>query len=95
MKAQVIEDGKHEGVITAVEYRDVPHKYTDLIIEFEVGKKHKVGYPTLLMEESRLGLLLKRLGIIVKEGIKVDPDKLVGKKCEFLTLSTETYIGTF
>ena len=95
MKAQIIEDGKHEGVITAVEYRDTPHDYTDLVIEFEEGSKLKVGYPTKVMEDNRIGQLLKRFGIVVAVGMKVDPDQLIGKRCEFLTLSKVTDRGTF
>ena len=57
-----LEDGKHQGRIVDVEYRTEPYKYTDIVIEFSEGQQIKAGYPTKLMENSKLGLLLKRFG---------------------------------
>ena len=88
LKPIIIEDGIHEGAIIGVEYREKPYKYTDIVIEFDEGKNTlKAGYPTFVMEESKLGLLMKRFGILISEGTEVDPDELIGKKCTFLTLN--------
>lgn len=94
-KPKIIEDGKHVGVIIDVCYRDKPFKYTDLVIEFDNGIQAKAGYPTKLMEESKLGLLLKRFGIVVAEGLTADPDILKGRKCEFVTIQEKTDKGIF
>ncbi len=94
-KAIVIEDGKHEGIIVDVIYRTEPYKYTDLVIEFNEGLQIKSGYPTKMMEESKLGLLLKRFGIVVAEGLEVDPDMLKGKACQFITMTEQKDKGHF
>lgn len=94
-KPKTIEDGAHDGVITAVEYRQQPYEYTDIVIEFDSGIQLKAGYPTFVNENSKLGQLLKRFGFVVAEGLKVDPDKLVGKKCSFMTMQEETSKGKF
>ncbi len=83
-----IEDGRHEGVILAVSYRDTPFPYTDVEVAFE-GITLKPGYPTKVMECSKLGMLMKRFGFMVSEGLMVDPDKLVGKNCEFITMKKD------
>ena len=94
-KAKVIEAGKHQGIIVAIEYRTEPFAYTDVCIEFEGGVQLKAGYPTYLMEESKLGKLLKRFGVVVSEGLEIDPDVLIGRACEFLTMNQVKQNGTF
>ncbi len=89
-----LEDGRHEGKIIAVRYRTKPFDYTDLEISCE-GMILKAGYPTMVMVESKLGLLMKRFGIVVAEGLSVDPDKLANRDCEFVTMSKVTGRGTF
>jgi hypothetical protein len=84
-KAVQLADGRHEGKIIAVRYRDKPFEYTDLEIASE-GAILKAGYPTKIMQESKLGLLLKRFGVLVAEGMTVDPDVLTGRDCEFMTM---------
>lgn len=93
---KTIEDGKHEGVITGVEYREQPYKYTDLVIEFEEGKKIKAGFPTMVTEESKLGKLMLLFGASLKVGQTISPERLfVGRKCSFMTLTKETDKGSF
>jgi len=94
-KPNNLEDGKHEGIITALEERSKPFDYLDILIESD-GRKVKVGYPKTVMMESKLGLLLRRFGGDLKEGSKVDPEKiLVGKKCSFIVMNEKTDRGTF
>jgi len=86
-----IDDGKHTGIITGVEYRTTPYAYTDVVIETQ-GIKLKVGYPTMLMEESKLGQLLKRLNVVFVVGQKVNIDKeIIGKNVEFITMKKGKY----
>lgn len=91
--------GRHAGVIIDVEYRDTPYQYTDLVIEtVHKGKKQtlKAGYPTNLSTHSKLGKLLYRFGAVLDVGAKLDPNKvLVGKECQFQSMSEETKNGTF
>ena len=92
-KQMTIEDGKHIGVVIAIEERTKPYKYLDVVIEFEEGKKIKAGYPDFLSSESKLGQLLARFKADVSTpGSIVDPEKvLIGKKCQFMTLKEGKY----
>ena len=100
-KSISIPDGTHQGIIIETEYKDTPYEYTDLIIEMEEmeefdGLKLKAGYPTLVMLNSKLGKLLARFGADLVEGGKVDVEKtLIGRKCEFLTMTESTPRGSF
>lgn len=95
-----IKDGTHKGVIMDVEYRDTPYDYTDVVIEFKAGDgtiRLKAGYPTVIQQGSKLGKLLIRFGVILLDvGKKMNPEKeLVGKKCQFQTITEDTKNGTF
>ena len=93
---KIVDEGKHNGVIIAVEYRDEPYKYTDVIIELEKELTLKAGYPTTVTKQSGLGRLLMRFGAELVPGKTIDPDKvLIGKTCSFITLNEETDKGTF
>ena len=90
-----IEDGKHTGKITAVEYREKPYEYTDFVIEFE-GKRLKYGVPTALTPDSKLGRLLKAFAVDVKVGNDIDPDEVMtGREVEFVTITLDTQRGSF
>ena len=92
---KVLQDGKHEGTITAVEYRDKPFEYVDLVIESEECKL-KVGYPFKIMPDSKLGKLLTSFGAELKFGSMIDPDEyFINKKCEFMTMQKTTNTGTY
>jgi len=85
-----IADGTHDGAIVDVEYRTTPqnYKYTDIIIEFEEGKRIKYGVPSTITPDNQLGCLLTFFGAVITVGITVDPNKiLVGKKCTFMTIA--------
>lgn len=87
-----IEDGRHEGVITGVEYREKPYEYTDLVIEFEEGKKLKYGVPTMLTPVSKLGKLMTLFGAVLDINTELDPaDTFVGKKCSFMTMTEGSF----
>jgi len=91
-----IEDGKHAGKIVALEYREKPFKYTDVVIELSTGNKLKAGFPTLVNKDSKLGNLLVKFGATMEVGTSIDlEDFLVGKGCTFLTQSETTPRGTF
>ena len=83
-----IEDGLHTGVILLIEYRTEPYEYTDVVIEVE-GMRIKVGYPTFVSPESKLGKLLMRFGANpLPVGGIIEPETfLVGKKCKLQTLN--------
>jgi len=88
-ESKTINEGKHEGIITQIEYREEPYAYTDIFIESE-GITLKVGYPTTISEKSMLGNTLKRFGVKLEVGKKINPTKiLVGKKVEFITLNKD------
>ncbi len=92
---KLLEDGKHLGEIKAVEYRDKPYEYCDLVIESE-NVTMKVGYPFKIMPESKLGLLLKAFGATLEFGDMMDPDDyFIGQKCAFMTMKKTTPNGTY
>lgn len=89
MKLQVqpstkLKDGAHEGVIIGIEYREQPHKYTEIIIECE-STRTKYGLPTIVSPDSRLGKLLLAFGFHLDIGSEIEPEVLIGKKCKFLS----------
>lgn len=91
-----IEDGTHEGIITAVEYRTKPFDYTDLVIEFNDGLTIKYGVPTTVTMTSKLGKLLIDFGASLEVGGSIDPDEVFpGKRCTFMTMNEKTKRGTF
>lgn len=91
-----IEDGKHEGVIVEVRYRETPYAYTDFVIEFDEGKKVITGVPTALTPESKLGRILLDFGASLEVGESIDPETvLVGKKCSFMTMTKTSDRGSF
>lgn len=92
---KVVLDGQHEGVITAVMYRDTPLPYTDYILTFEEGLNVKASYPTNITPETIHGRMLIRFGLEVVPNKTVDPNKLIGLKCVFSTVNKTTPKGTF
>ena len=91
-----VEDGKHEGKIVGVEYREQPYEYTDFIIEFEESKKIKYGVPTALSPDSKLGRLLKLFAVDVKVGNEIDPEEvMIGRDVSFMTMTKQTDRGSF
>jgi len=85
-----LEDGKHEGVIERIEYREEPFKYTDVFVkEKESGFELKFGCPTSAGINTKLMRLLSKFADI-KPGIKVDPEKiLLAKQVTFMTMQEE------
>jgi len=82
-----LEDGTHKGTITAVEYREEPYKYVDVVIKEDVtGFDIKYGCPNNDSEKGKLVLLLKEFkDLKVGDKIEID-DILVGRKVNFMTL---------
>ena len=94
-----IEEGKHNGVIIGVEYREKPFPYMDLVIEFKVNEepvKLKSGYPQSVTPDSKLGRELINFGASLEVGGSIDPEKVfVGKAVSFMTMNKKTERGTF
>jgi hypothetical protein len=87
--AVYVEEGKHQGEITKVEYRHTPFEYTDIYIRVDgVDATLKYGVPTKLSPSTALGVLLTSFGQPLQIGQRIDPEKaLVGKRCEFLVMT--------
>lgn len=91
-----LEDGVHQGTITAVEYRETPYKYTDLVIETTDGYRIKAGYPTIVTLESKLGRALSEFGGDLTTNKTINPDDVfVGKRCQFVTITEKKPKGDF
>lgn len=106
-KAIEIEDGKHEGKITRVDFRETEKgtqtfQYLDigidLIVDGEVITLHH-GVPFNLSEISRLGKLLKQAKFDFVEGEEYSIEQiemhLDGRKVTFQTTTDETEQGNF
>lgn len=91
-----LDDGKHIGKITRVEYREEPYRYTDIYIEEDKTKLElKFGCPTSKSINSKLMKLLAKF-VEIKSGITVNPESiLVDKGVEFMTLVEQTEKGNF
>lgn len=83
-----IDDGAHTGIITAVDYRSIPHDYVDFTIEFEEGKRMKAGFPLASTVGCLLMNLISSFGYDVSPDKQVEPECLIGKKCKFVTLTS-------
>lgn len=90
----ILEDGLHKGVIIGVEYRTEPFEYIDFVLESEKCKI-KAGFSQFLSKESKLGQLFKRFGVELQTGLKIEPEMLIGRECQFLTMRKETGKGIF
>lgn len=86
-----LEEGKYSGVVSRIEYRTEPYKYTDVYIEV-VGKEGielKYGCPTSEGMDSKLMKLLAKFTEI-KEGQAVDPEKvLIGQQVSFVVVDED------
>jgi hypothetical protein len=84
----ILEDGKHEGVIVGIQYRENPYKYFDLLIEFFPGSNIKCGFPQLLTPNNKTGELMARFGVVIIPSEKYNLEKIfVGKKVVFMTIT--------
>lgn len=95
-KPLIIEEGKHYGVITRVEYRSTPFKYCDIYIKEDSTKLElKYGVPSYITERTKLGVLLSEFTKL-DVGSKIDPEKiLLGKRVSFVTVDEKGTDGTF
>lgn len=92
---KTLEDGIHKGKIVGIEWRDNPYEYMDVVIEVN-DIRIKAGYPAKVTPYNKTGALFYRFGINLEEGLEVDPEKiLVGKSCQFVSISKQTAKGTF
>lgn len=92
-----LEEGKYNGVITRIEYRTEPYKYTDIIIEVENknGLELKYGAPTSEGMDGKLMKLLSKFTEI-KQGVPVDPEKvLISQQVTFMVMNEEKGDKTF
>lgn len=99
-KTKKIEEGKHHGIIEAVETRTEPYDYTDYMVKLEMGTTIKYGVPTDIYVDEKTGepenkhaKLLKDLGFDVKG--KIDPEKAKGLKVSCMIIQETTKNGTF
>ena len=94
-----IPDGKHQGTITKIEYRDDPYEYTDVFIKLDdikadVDIQIKYGCPTVLSENSKLGRLLQAFGANPQPKTKINPETaLVNQKVQFMTMTKKNKDG--
>lgn len=88
-----IEDGKHRGKITKIEFRDEPYEYCDIFIMVngENPTEIKYGCPQNLTLSSKLGKLLTVFGLNLVAGQKINEDQirtvLVNREVEFMTVT--------
>ena len=103
MKAEVketikIDDGKHEGVITDIIYKEEPYNYVDIVIkENENDIELKLGLPFSVTENTALGRVLMEFGAKLEVGKDVEIEDYIKKeqKVKFMTITEKTKKGTF
>lgn len=92
-----LDDGKHDGEIEDVEYKEPKgYKYTDIVLLTKhKGKdiKVKASYPSNITENSALGQLLERFGakLVIDEELEPEEFMTKGKKVEFMTITKDKY----
>ena len=96
-----LEEGKREGLIENITYRDIEIKgkkvtYADIEIkDKESGITLRYGASAYISEKSKLGKVLANF-IEIKTGLKIDPEKiLVGKEVTYMTMNEKTDNGEF
>ena len=95
-KPQIIDDGKHTGIIESIEERTEPFCYIDFCIKVDdTNIILKASYPDKLMPNSKLGKVLSRFGAELDVGKEINLEALKGVKCQFVTISETTKNGTF
>lgn len=103
MKAKVektikIDDGRHEGEITAINYKEEPYNYVDIVIkEKEQEIELKCGVPFSITENTALGKILQKFGAKLEVGKEIEVEDFIktGIKVEFQTITETTKKGTF
>ncbi len=103
MKAKIeetikIDDGKHEGEITNIVYKDKPFEYVDVVIkEKEQGIEMKLGLPFKVTENTALGRVLEVFGAKLEVGKDIEIEDFLkkGTAVEFETKTETTKKGTF
>ena len=97
-KAFKLVDGKHEGSIKEITYKETPYKYVDIVVTENKEKLDlRCGVPQHITESSALGIILKNFGAIVKEGEQIEIEEFIKIETavEFITMTEETKKGTF
>ena len=84
-------DGKHEGTIEDIRYRDDPYAYTDVLIKVD-DSELKVSYPTNIQPDSVLGELLARFGAKIEVGTEYEIEEFLtkGKEVVFQTIKQKS-----
>lgn len=99
-KAIKLEDGKYEGIIKALNYRDKPFEYVDIVIE-ETKSELPIncGVPQKITENTMLGRIMENFGCdiekFVDSEIDIEDYIKIGMKVQFLIQNKKTDKGTF
>jgi hypothetical protein len=88
-KSVKLDDGKHTGIITKIEYVNEPYEYTHIYIkEDKTQAEIKLGVATKITENTALGKLLNRFGSEIEVGTDYDVEAiLINKKVQFMTIT--------
>lgn len=94
-KSVKIEDGKHTGIVTKIDFINTPYEYTHIYVKVDNtdNVEIKLGLATKITENTELGKLLERF-----TGQKIEVDKdydieeiLKDKKVQFLTITEDKF----
>ena len=82
-----VEDGKHTGVISSVEYKESPYNYTDVYIKVDdTDIELKYGCPTSGSIKSRLMRLLANFTPIQPKQTVNPEEILMNRRVVFMTI---------
>jgi len=93
-KSVKLVDGKYEGVIEDIQYRTDPYAYTDVIVKID-DMTLTAGYPTKIIKDSALSMLLTRFGAKLVIGKDIEPEEFLtkGKKVKFTVVNAKAKDG--
>lgn len=94
----LLDEGKHNGVITDVQFIEDPYAYTHIIIkEQKTELELRLGVPTKITENTALGSIIKRFtGKEIKVGHDYDIEVILkDEKVTFISINEDTERGTF
>ena len=94
-KKSVVPDGLHNGTIIKIEDKirgEKKYAYTDITIKPDDAEVElRIGFPSNVSINTSLGKLLKKFGVKLEVGAKINPETILkGQRIQFQTTTDES-----